>query len=79
MSIQKVYQIHLLFNAAVYIFEDLPEKDKFLEDNQELYERMVMLCENLSKALKYKQNDRYVYQLAKLKKVVDNIKIPHEI
>ena len=30
-------------------------------------------------ALKDKQNDRYVYQLAKLKKVVDNIKIPNEI
>ena len=79
MSIQKVYQIHLLFNQAVYLFEDLPEDDKFFKDNEAMYNRMVMLCENLSKALKDKQNDRYVYQLAKLKKVVDNIKIPHEI
>lgn len=79
MSLQTVYQIHLLFNQAVYLFEDLPEDDKFFQDNKQLYERMEMLCENLSKALKDKQLDRYTYQLSKLKKVVENIKIPHEI
>jgi len=79
MSLQTVYQIHLLFNQAVYLFEDLPEDDKFFQDNKQLYEHMEMLCENLSKALKDKQLDRYTYQLSKLKKVVENIKIPHEI
>jgi len=44
-----------------------------------MYNRIVQLCENLSKELQEKQNDKYTYQLKKLDKVVRALKIPTRI
>ena len=78
-QLQTVYQIHLCLNQAMYLFEDLPEDDKFLITEKPMYERIVQLCENLSKELEEKQNDKYTYQLRKLEKVVKSLKIPTRI
>jgi len=78
-QLQTVYQIHLCLNQAMYLFEDLPAESKFLETEQPMYNRIVQLCENLSKELQEKQNDKYTYQLKKVGKVVRALKIPTRI
>ena len=74
--LHKVYQIHLLLNQAMYLFEELPEDFKFVQDNQELYEQIVKLCEDFTPLLEGSQNNNYTYTLGKLKKAIENVKIP---
>lgn len=76
-ELKKVYQIHLLLNQAMYLFEDLSDNNNFLVDNLSLYNKCRELSENLSKELETKQNNNYSYTLSKLKKVIENIRIPN--
>jgi len=72
----KVYQIHLLLNQAMYLFEDLPKETPFLNDNEDLYKMIVKLCEDLTPLLRRSQNDNYTYTLGRLQKVIERVKIP---
>lgn len=76
-ELKKVYQIHLLLNQAMYLFEDLSDNNNFLVDNLSLYNKCRELSENLSKELGKSQNNNYSYTLNKLKKVIENIRIPN--
>lgn len=31
-EVDKIYQIHLLLNSVMYLFEELPETNKFFKD-----------------------------------------------
>ena len=75
-ELKKVYQIHLLLNQAMFLFEDLSDNNNFLVDNLSLYNKCRELSENLSKELERSQNNNYSYTLNKLKKVIENIRIP---
>ena len=75
-ELQKVYQIHLLLNQAMFLFEELSEDNKFLNDNNELYEKITLLCEDLTNELHKKQDNNYAYTLGKLKKAIEKVRIP---
>jgi len=75
-ELQKVYQIHLCLNQAMFLFEELSEDNKFLTDNNELYEKIILLCEDLTKELHKNQDNNYAYTLSKLKKAIEKVKIP---
>jgi hypothetical protein len=75
-ELQKVYQIHLLLNQAMFLFEELSEDNKFLTDNNELYEKITLLCEDLTNELHEKQDNNYAYTLSKLKKAIEKVRIP---
>jgi hypothetical protein len=75
-ELQKVYQIHLLLNQAMFLFEELSEDNKFLTDNNELYEKITLLCEDLTNELQKKQDNNYAYTLSKLKKAIEKVRIP---
>lgn len=75
-ELQKVYQIHLLLNQSMFLFEELSEDNKFLTDNNELYEKITLLCEELTNELHKKQDNNYAYTLSKLKKAIEKVRIP---
>jgi len=75
-ELQKVYQIHLLLNQAMFSFEELSIDNKFLLDNLELYTYIEKLCEDLTDQLNQKQDNNYAYTLGKLKKAIEKVKIP---
>ncbi len=75
-ELQKVYQIHLCLNQAMFLFEELSEDNKFLIDNKSLYTYIEKLCEDLTDQLNQKQDNNYAYTLGKLKKAIEKVRIP---
>jgi hypothetical protein len=75
-ELQKVYQIHLCLNQAMFLFEELSEDNQFLIDNKSLYAYIEKLCEDLTGQLNQKQDNNYAYTLGKLKKAIEKVRIP---
>jgi hypothetical protein len=75
-ELQKVYQIHLCLNQAMFLFEELSEDNQFLIDNKSLYTYIEKLCEDLTDQLNQKQDNNYAYTLSKLKKAIEKVRIP---
>lgn len=74
-DIDKVYQIHLLLNAAMYLFEDLDEDNFFIKDEEELYQHLVRVSENISSHLESHQINNYSYILDRISKLVIRLKV----
>lgn len=74
-NLSKVFQIHLLLNQAMFIFEDLPANDKFFIENKEVYEHCVRLSEELTAKIDLTESNNYNYTLERLKKVVTRIRL----
>lgn len=74
-EVDKIYQIHLLLNSVMYLFEELPETNKFFKDEQELYNHCVRLSEDLTKHLVDHQNNNYTYTLGRINKLVNTLKV----
>ena len=74
-DIDKVYQIHLLLNAAMYLFEDLDEDNFFIKDEEEIYQHLVRVSENISSHLESHQTNNYSYILDRITKLVERLKV----
>lgn len=74
-EVNKIYQIHLLLNSVMYLFESLPEDNKFLKDEQELYKHCIRLSEDLTTHLVENQNNNYTYTLSRINKLINSLKV----
>lgn len=72
-ELDKIFAIHLLANAMVFIFEDLPETNKFFVENKDLYEKNVKLVEDLTRHTNETEATNYNYLLGRLKKMSERI------
>ena len=74
-NLDKIFAIHLLANAMVFIFEDLPETSKFFIENKDLYEKNVKLVEDLTRHTNETEATNYNYLLGRLKKMSERIRL----
>jgi hypothetical protein len=72
-DLDKVLAIHLLLNATVFLFEDLPETNIFLIENKDIYEKSVKLVEDLTRSIESKEATNYNYILDRLKKMSERV------
>ena len=74
-DLDKIFAIHLLANAMIFIFEDLPETNKFYIENYDLYEKSVKLVEDLTKLTNEQEATNYNYLLDRLKKMSERVRL----
>jgi hypothetical protein len=74
-DLDKIFAIHLLANAMIFIFEDLPETSKFFIENKDLYEKNVKLVEDLTRHTNKDEANNYNYILCRLKKMSERIRL----
>jgi len=74
-DLDKIFAIHLLLNATVFLFEDLPETNIFLIENKDIYEKSVKLVEDLTRSIKTSEASNYNYILDRLKKMSERVHI----